>query len=86
MKDLKDLIAYIVPLLCIIGIRNGGLWLYLTPVVIFSLVPALELAMPSLRSNLNKTEKDRKLKNKYFDSILWLNVPIIYAVLLYGLY
>lgn len=54
--------------------------------VVFSLVPALELAMPSLRSNLNKTEKDRKLKNKYFNSILWLNVPIIYSVLLYGLY
>lgn len=86
MKDLKYLVAYIVPVLCVLGIMKGGLWLFVTPVVIFIVVPLIELVMPSLKSNLSEEHKETKLKNKFFDLILWLNVPIIYGVLFYGLY
>lgn len=86
MKDLKYLVAYIVPVLCVLGIMNGGLWLFVTPVVVFILVPLIELVMPSLKSNLSEAHKESKLKNRFFDLILWLNLPIIYGVLFYGLY
>ncbi|MEN8900247.1 MAG: alkane 1-monooxygenase [Nonlabens sp.] len=86
MKDLKYLSAYIVPLFCIVGITNGGLWLFLTPFVIFIIVPLIELWMPSLKSNLTEEEKQSKSINKFFDILLWLNVPIIFGILFYGLY
>ncbi len=86
MKDLKYLTAYIVPVICIVGITYGSWWLFLTPIMVFVLVPFIELLMPSLTSNLDEETKESKLKNKFFDVLLWLNVPIIFSVLFYGLY
>ena len=86
MSDLKYILAYIVPLMCVLGIANGGTWLFVTPAVVFILVPLIELFMPSLQSNVAENVKDNKIKNRFFDIILWLNVPIIYGILFYGLY
>lgn len=86
MKDLKYLTAYLVPLVCILGIIFQGWWLFLTPITIFVIVPLLELVMPSLTTNLDDKAKVSKLKNKFFDVLLWLNIPIIFGVLFYGLY
>ena len=86
MKDLKYLTAYLVPLICVLGIYKGGLWMYLTPLVVFGLVPLLELWMPSLKTNLDEEQRESKLKNKFFDVLLWLNVPIVLGVLFYGFY
>jgi len=82
MKDLKYLTAYLVPIICVLGILKMGWWLYLTPIVIFGLVPLLELWMPSLKTNLSEPERESKLSNKFFDVLLWLNVPIVFGVLL----
>jgi alkane 1-monooxygenase len=84
MKDLKYLTAYVVPIFCVIGLTNGGWWLYLTPLMIFGLVPLLELWMPSLQSNLDDEERESKLANKFFDVLLWFNVPIVFGVVLFG--
>ncbi|BAO54839.1 alkane 1-monooxygenase [Nonlabens marinus] len=86
MKDLKYLTAYLVPIICFLGIYNAGVWLYLTPLVVFGLVPLLELWMPSLKTNLDEEQRESKLKNKFFDVLLWLNVPIVFGVLIYGFY
>lgn len=86
MKDLKYLVAYIVPVLGVLGIYLGGVWLFLTPLVVFVLVPLIELMMPQLTSNLDEEMKEQKLKNRFFDVLLWLNLPIIYGVLFYGVY
>ncbi|AZQ43142.1 alkane 1-monooxygenase [Nonlabens ponticola] len=86
MKDLKYLTAYVVPILCVVSIYYGGWSLYLTPLVIFGIVPFLELWMPSLKSNLEDDEREEKIANKFFDMLLWLNVPIVFGVLGYGFY
>ncbi len=84
MKDLKYLTAYMTPALCFIGLWYGGWWLFVTPLVIFGLVPLLELWMPSLKSNLNDKEKTKKGNQRFFDVLLWLNVPIVFGLLIYG--
>lgn len=86
MNDLKYLTAYIVPFLCVLGIAYREWWLFFTPFVVFIVVPLIELAMPSLTSNLDEETKESKLKNRFFDVLLWMNVPIIFSVLFYGLY
>ncbi len=58
----------------------------MTPVIIFGLVPLLELVMPQITDNLEEDERSRKLSTKFFDVLLWLNLPIIYGVLFYGIY
>lgn len=42
--------------------------------------------MPQLNSNLEKSAKEQKIRNKLFDILLWLNLPIIYGVLIYIMY
>ena len=86
INDLKYLTAYLVPVFCIIGITLKGGFLFLTPVIIFGLVPLLELVMPQITDNLEEYERSRKLSTKFFDVLLWLNLPIIYCVLFYGIY
>lgn len=86
MKDLKYLTAYIVPILSVLGIYYRGYSLYITPLMVFTIVPLIELVMPSLTNNLDEASKESKLKNKFFDILLWLNVPIIFSVLFYGLF
>ncbi len=86
LNDLKYLTAYLVPVFCAVGILHKGVWLYLTPAIIFGLVPLLELVMPQITDNLDSDERDRKLSNRFFDILLWLNVPIIYSVLFLGVY
>lgn len=86
MNDLKYLTAYIVPVLCVLGIAYREWWLFLTPFMVFIVVPLIELAMPSLTSNLDEATKESKLKNRFFDVLLWMNIPIIFSVLFYGLY
>ncbi|ARN78477.1 alkane 1-monooxygenase [Nonlabens spongiae] len=86
LNDLKYLTAYLVPVFCIIGIALKGGFLFLTPVIIFGLVPLLELVMPQVTDNLEEDERSRKLSTKFFDVLLWLNLPIIYGVLFYGIY
>ncbi|WP_124979123.1 alkane 1-monooxygenase [Nonlabens xiamenensis] len=86
MNDLKYLSAYLVPVLCVIGISKMDYWLYLTPVAIFIFVPIVELWMPSLTKNLSEEERESKVKNKFFDVLLWLNLPIIAGILYYGFY
>ena len=60
--------------------------LFLTPAIIFGLVPLLELVMPQITDNLEDDERDKKLSNRLFDMLLCLNVPIIYSVLFLGVY
>jgi alkane 1-monooxygenase len=54
--------------------------------VIFAFVTLLGLMMPQLNSNLETSAKEQKIRNKLFDILLWLNLPIIYGVLIYSMY
>jgi hypothetical protein len=65
--DLKYLTAYLVPVICILGIANAGWRLYLTPLVVFGMVPLLELWTPSLKTNLDEDQRQSKLYNRFFD-------------------
>lgn len=86
MKDLKYLAAYLIPVFCVLGIFLKGYWLFVTPIVVFGIVPLLELWMPSLKKNLSDSEKESKTANRFFDLLLWLNVPIVFGTLVYAFY
>jgi len=85
MKDLKYLAALTIPITAIISIYYKGLWVYITPVYVFIMIPILELLLAKNPSNYSESEIKTKKVNPLFDWMLYLNLPIIYALLFWAL-
>lgn len=81
MRDLKYLAAFSIPIICFLGISLRGLWTYATPVYAFVLIPFLEVLLPLDHENLSRESAESKSKQRVFDWLLYLNVPIVFALL-----
>ena len=86
MKDLKYVLAYITPLGALMGLWLQGFWVFFTPFFTFILVPFLETILPIAKQNLSQKELLSKDKNKFFNVILYLNIPIDYGLIGYFLW
>lgn len=80
MKDLKYLTAFSIPIMAFIGLYLQGMFSFLTPIYAFVLIPILELLFPVDTYNITDDESQNRLKNKVFDWLLYLNLPIVYAL------
>lgn len=80
MKDLKYLIGYSIPLAAIAGILFPSWLAYLTPLYAFGLLPLMELFTKPDPSNLSEEEEQKKQTSSFYDFMLYLSVPIQYAV------
>ena len=84
-KELKYLAAYINPALTVIGLYAGGIWSFTNVIFVFLMVPLIDHFSPNNPNNLSQEEKSLYAKQKYFDWILYLNLPILLLVIyLYG--
>ena len=86
MKDLKYLAAFSIPFVAISSLFFKGYWLWSTPIFAFILLPILELLLPVDTENLESQDVDNKLKRRVFDWMLYLNLPIVYGLLIYALF
>jgi alkane 1-monooxygenase len=86
MKDFKYLAAFSIPLMALIGLYLKGHWVWATPIYTFVCIPVLEVLFPIDNTNLEQDEVESKVKRKVFDWLLYLNLPIVYGILIYGLY
>lgn len=85
-RDLKYAIGYLAPLSTAIAIYVGGITAYLTPFIMFVLVPIMEFFMTGTDQNFTK-EEEEVAKNKWvFDAMLYLNVPIQWGIIAYMLF
>ena len=85
MKDLKYLTAFSIPLMACIGLYYQGVFTFLTPFYAFVLIPFLELIFPVDTYNITDDESKSRLKNKLFDWLLYLNVPIVFSLVILSL-
>ncbi len=85
MKDIKYLLAYTIPISCLLAVELKGVFSFLTVVYAFGLIPLLELVFSSSESSYTEEVKSSRLKNVLFDLMLYLNLPILFAILGYGL-
>ncbi len=83
IKDLKYLAAMSLPISLLISIYFKGLLSYTTPFYAFIIIPLLEIMLPHYLSNYEGEEREDKKKNSLFDWMLYLNAPIIFAILWY---
>lgn len=86
IKDLNYLMAYLLPLCAFVGLSELGIWSFLTPVVTFGLIPIIEVFTPEATKNLSEQENNQKKIHPFFDVLLYLNVFLIYGVLVVGLH
>lgn len=81
MKSAKYLTAYIIPVLCIFGLLQGGSAAYATVIFAFGLIPLLEQFLPQDTSNLPEDEREDRLAKKVFDWLLYFNVPLVFGII-----
>ena len=86
MKDLKYLAALSIPISAILSIYFKGYLSYFTPFYAFVIIPLLEMILPLDTSNLEGESLKAKIKNKIFDWMLYINVPVVFGLLFYALW
>ena len=82
---MKYLWAYSIPVIGILGIYFGGIYSFGAFVFAFVFIPVMELMLPTNEENYSDEDTDDRLKNKFYDLMLYLNVPIVYGALIYSL-
>ncbi len=80
-KDLKYLLAYILPLSGMVSIYYASYFSFLTVIIAFGLLPVLDYHYPKSTNNFNSEQKAQRLKSLFFDALLYINVPLVYIVL-----
>ncbi len=86
LNDLKYLVSYSIPLAAILGLYLKGNWAFFTPVFAFVLIPILEILLPVQEGNLSEEQSLSKAQNKFFNILLYLNIPIVFGILGWFLY
>ncbi len=85
MKNLKYLAAFTIPIAAIISIYFKGYWSFFTPFYAFVIIPILELLLPLNTSNYSEIEIKNKTVNPVFDWMLYLNLPVVFSLLVWTL-
>ncbi len=86
MRDTRYLLGYIVPLSVWISLYLRGWASFTALVVLFGLLPALELVFPPRHEN-HPPELETDIRSKaLFDWLLYLNIPIQFGLLGYYLF
>ncbi|TAI47563.1 alkane 1-monooxygenase [Flagellimonas allohymeniacidonis] len=86
MRDLKYLAAMTIPLSAALSILLLDYWSFFTPFYAFVIIPVMELLLPQDASNLSEEERETKTKSKFFDWMLYFNVPIVFGFLFFTLW
>ncbi len=84
MRDLKYLFAYTVPVSTLISFSSFGLGTYTAVFYAFVVLPVLDVVLGSDDTNLSEKRVETKKINKIFDWMLYVNLPIVYCLMIYG--
>ncbi|OBX23980.1 alkane 1-monooxygenase [Gelidibacter algens] len=84
MKDLKYLSAFSIPFMAFLGLYYQGLFSFITPIYAFVMIPILEILFPVDTYNISKEESENLLTKRVFDWFLYLNLPIVYGLLIFS--
>lgn len=83
MRDLKYLLAYIIPLSALLALTLKGGWSYSTLAFAFVVIPVMEMVLPRSIYNLNEVEQQQRADSRFFDWLLYLNVPLVFGIVIF---
>jgi len=75
-------IAYLVPLSALLAVTSAGPWAWGTVVLAFVIIPAGELVLRGHGANLEPSVEGRVSAERFFDGLLYLNLPMVWAIVL----
>ncbi|MFN0035303.1 MAG: alkane 1-monooxygenase, partial [Saprospiraceae bacterium] len=79
MRDLKYLLAYLVPASALLGLAWQGAWSWTTVALAFGLLPALEFFTPQSKKNWAETTENARTRRALFDWLLYANAPLLFG-------
>lgn len=85
MRHLGFGLVYLIPLTVFFGYLLGGLFAFLTPIVVFVLIPSLDLMLGRDRADLPEQALDDPDVALRFDYWLWLAAPVMGLLVLWAL-
>lgn len=86
MRAFKYLACYITPILVVFSLWSADAFSFSALVILFVFFPILELFLKPNQANLSAWEEEMVLKDKTYDIILYLLVPMQYSILVYFLF
>jgi alkane 1-monooxygenase len=86
MKNLKYLLAYLLPATAYIAIYLGGYYLWAVLAFAFGLLPIMDQLLPIDTQNYEPEEEQARNNNRFFDYLLYAHIPIMYGLLIYAFY
>ena len=81
MKPFSYLLILLAPVLTILGMQLGGIWTYSTGMLAFGVIPLLELCLRPQTDNLDPAAETRALGDRRYDAVVYVAVPLQYAVI-----
>ncbi len=83
---LKYLVAFTIPGCAFLALYFQGIWVFVTPVYAFLFLAAVEMILPLNVKNKSALEEEIAKKDPFYNLILFLNVPVQYAIVVYFLF
>ena len=85
-RELKYLEGFSTPIFAIISFFGHGPWAYTSTFLIFVFMPIMELFSEQSQENFSPEMEKEALKDKFYDWLIYLLLPIQYLVIFTGLY
>lgn len=83
VRFLKYSIVFIIPLVAYLSINASGWWTFGTAILVYVLLPLFEFVFKPDSKNLQQTEEEIMAEDKIYDYMLYLVVPVHFALLYY---
>lgn len=83
IRFLKYSIVFIIPLVAYLSINASGWWTFGTTILVYALLPLLEFIFKPNEENLKEAEEELMAKDRVYDYLLYLVVPVQFALLYY---
>lgn len=78
LKDFKYLFAYFIPVFGWMVLSWQGWWTWFMVIFAFGILPLLDLLLPISIENHPESEEESRSKNRFFDFLLYLCLPIVW--------
>jgi alkane 1-monooxygenase len=85
LHALKYLLVYLTPLVVVFSISAPNYWSFTAVIVLFGILPFLELFTTGSTENLSVVEEEIVKEDKIYDVLLYSLVPIQYGIMIYFL-
>jgi alkane 1-monooxygenase len=80
MRDLKYIIAYIIPISGWMALEYKGAWAWATVILAFGIIPVLDFLLPTSTKNVQEDQEDSRSKVFFFDFLLFICAPICFII------